>query len=125
MRNLIKTKSIYEPKEKKDGFRVLITQYYPRGIKKSHFDQWIRGLSPDPKLVKPYKSGKISWNQLEKKFRIQINSNYQCKEMIQTLAHISAIENVTLLCYEKKGEPCHRYLIAELIQNFVKSKKKS
>lgn len=118
---LIKTKSIYDSKEKNDGFRVLITRYYPRGIKKSHFDQWIRGLSPKPELVKYYKSGKISWSQLEKKFRTQLNSNNQSIEMIQTLAHLAKIENVTLLCYEKKEDPCHRHVVAELIRNYIKN----
>lgn len=114
---MIRTKSIYEPKANEDGFRVLVTRYYPRGVKKSNFDQWVRGLSPNPELLKIYKSGEISWDKFESKFRNQMDANHQCIEMIQTLAHLATIENVTLLCYEKNGNPCHRYLVEELIQN--------
>ena len=34
---MIKTKSIYDPKEENDGIRILITRYWPRGIKKRTF----------------------------------------------------------------------------------------
>jgi len=121
---LIRTKSIYEPKDSEDGFRVLITRYYPRGVKKSNFDQWIRGLSPNPELLKFYKSGEIDWKEFENKFRNQMDSNHQCKEMIQTLAHLATIENVTLLCYEKNGNPCHRYMIEGFVQEHMEQPQK-
>jgi hypothetical protein len=34
MAKIIKTKSIYDPKERSDGVRVLITRFYPRRIKR-------------------------------------------------------------------------------------------
>jgi uncharacterized protein YeaO (DUF488 family) len=50
---VIKTKSIYEPdEENNDGIRVLITRYYPRGVRKDKFDCWIRELSPSRDLLK-------------------------------------------------------------------------
>ena len=39
MSEMIRTKSIYDPKEESDGIRILITRYWPRGIKKEHFDK--------------------------------------------------------------------------------------
>jgi hypothetical protein len=38
----VKTKSIFKPAEENDGIRILITRYYPRGIKTGHFDYWIK-----------------------------------------------------------------------------------
>ncbi|MGH9997206.1 MAG: DUF488 family protein, N3 subclade, partial [Nitrososphaeraceae archaeon] len=39
---MIKTKSIYVKKEDIDGTRILITRFYPRGIRKENFDRWYR-----------------------------------------------------------------------------------
>ena len=39
---MIRTKSIYDPKEENDGIRILITRYWPRGIKKEYFDNGIK-----------------------------------------------------------------------------------
>ena len=47
LKNLIKTKRIYDPKEDSDGTRILITRKWPRGQKKDRFDEWIRDLSPE------------------------------------------------------------------------------
>jgi len=58
---VVKTKSIYEPAEEEDGIRVLITRFYPRGVKKSQFDSWVRELSPSKELLFSYKEAKISW----------------------------------------------------------------
>ena len=51
----VKTKSIYEPAEAGDGVRVLITRYYPRGVKKDSFDRWVKALSPSRELLSSYR----------------------------------------------------------------------
>ncbi len=67
----LKTKSIYDEKEDSDGNRVLVTRYYPRGVKRTHFDLWVRPASPDVDLLKDYKSGAINWREFSKRFRVQ------------------------------------------------------
>jgi uncharacterized protein YeaO (DUF488 family) len=44
---MIKTKSIFDPKETSVGTRILITRYYPRFMKKAHLDERMLVLSPD------------------------------------------------------------------------------
>ena len=46
--------------ENDDGIRVLITRYYPRGVKKDKFDCGIRELSPSRNLLKNYQQGKCN-----------------------------------------------------------------
>ena len=43
---MIKTKHIYTPKETSDGTTILIARKWPRGIRKGHFDEWYKELSP-------------------------------------------------------------------------------
>lgn len=73
---MIRSKSIYDPKEEDDGIRILITRYWPRGIKKEYFDKWYKELSPSRDLLKRYKYKKLTFLHLEdyflKKFKSQM-----------------------------------------------------
>ncbi len=72
---MIKTKSIYDQKEKSGGIRILITRYWPRGIKKDHFDRWIKELSPSIDLLKKYKNKEIDGETFEKLFLTEIKTS--------------------------------------------------
>lgn len=113
---MIKTKSIYAPKSNGDGIRILITRHYPRGVKKEHFDKWIRELSPSKDLLTEYKKGDLNWKKFQTTFVKQMN-NTQSKEILSSLANVAKNKNITLLCYEKDGENCHRHIIQNLIVN--------
>src|ERR687884_2083555 len=114
---VVKTKSIYEPAEEEDGIRVLITRYYPRGVKKSHFDYWLRELSPSKELLFSYKEGGTSWIEFKINLLSEIKDNKYSLDAIYSLNNYSRFDNVTLLCYEKAGNPCHRYLIRDLVDD--------
>ncbi len=114
MQEMIRMKSIYAAKTKEDGRRILITRYYPRGVKKEHFDDWIRELAPSKELLKQYKEGKISWNKFEKKFLIQMNDKESAMKL-QVLSTQAKKKPITLLCYEKNDHECHRHLVHELL----------
>ena len=118
----VQTRSIYDPIEDADGLRVLITRYYPRGIKKSHFDCWMRELSPSKELLSSYKDERISWDKFKAKFLRELAKSKAGMDAIDFLRHRSHIENVTLLCYEKAGNPCHRYIISDLIRDQEKAR---
>lgn len=111
------TKSIYEPKEESDGIRLLITRFYPRGVKKDRFDRWTRDLSPSTELLHAYRSGEKSWEVFKSEFTAELRANPSSLLAIQNLRKESRKVNVTLLCYEKSGTPCHRYIVAELVKN--------
>ena len=119
MNVLIKTKSIYEPIEADDGVRILITRYYPRGVKRDKFDIWLRSLSPSPELLKGYKKGVESWEDFEIHFAREINNNSESSKSLDDILALSRESNVTLLCYEKKGLNCHRYLVKDMVNGHV------
>jgi uncharacterized protein YeaO (DUF488 family) len=72
---VIKTKSIYEPDEKDDGIRVLITRYYPRGIGKCKFDCWSKELSPSGNLLKNYRRDSYNWEEFKSAFLSEMRDN--------------------------------------------------
>ena len=113
---MIRTKSIYKTKDPQDGFRVLITRFYPRGVKKTHFDIWMRDLAPSQQLLKEYKTNKKTWKQFTTSYKSEIQQNKESIKVIKSLKTKIKSNNITLLCYEKDGEPCHRHLLKEIIQ---------
>jgi uncharacterized protein YeaO (DUF488 family) len=110
----LKTKSIYEPTEEGDGIRLLITRFYPRGVKKERFDRWTRELSPSRELLRAYRSKEKSWEVFKAEFVAELEANPSSVAAIRALRRESRKGNVTLLCYEKSGIPCHRYVVVEL-----------
>ncbi|MGI9567381.1 MAG: DUF488 domain-containing protein [Nitrosopumilus sp.] len=112
---MIKTKSIYKSKEREDGKRILISRLHPRGVKKSQYDEWLKELSPSIELVHEYKNDKISWKKFLSLYKFEISKNLQSLELIKQLRKQSKIYDVTLLCFEAEGDPCHRHLLREII----------
>jgi len=112
----VKTKSIFQPQEAEDGLRILITRYYPRGVKKEHFDEWAQQLSPSPTLLFNYKQGKYDWNSFKVNFLLELRENVDSLDAIYALNEAVRSTDITLLCYEKDGQPCHRHLIKDLIE---------
>ena len=115
---MIRTKSIYEPIHEDDGIRVLITRYWPRGVKRSRVDRWYNDLSPSKKLLHDFKLGKINSRMFEKLFIIEMSKNnnvgYLCKQLA---SEVKLDKNVTLLCYEMDENNCHRRIIRNFCEN--------
>lgn len=111
----VKTKSIYSLKEKSDGTRILVSRFYPRGVKRDHFELWIRGVSPEAKLLKSYKKNEVNWRKFSSDFRKQLRTLETSKEALEQIAQMSKKDTVTLLCYEKEGEKCHRHIVKSVI----------
>jgi len=113
----VMTKSIFEPIERDDGYRILITRFYPRGVQRSHFNEWVSVLSPRPELLFGYKEGKIGWGSFRDSFMSQLKSDVDGLEAILALHDWSRTHDITLLCYEKSGRPCHRHIVRDVIDN--------
>ena len=98
-----------------DGTRVLVTRYYPRGVKKTHFDLWLRDLSPEVTLLKEYRNKVLDWRGFSTRFRRQLRTIPAAKEAMNKLVELSRNHDVTILCYEKEGENCHRNIVKSIV----------
>lgn len=122
---MIKTKSIYDKKENSDGIRILITRYYPRGIRKEKFDRWYRDLSPSRILLKSLKDGSISQKIFFQFFCKELRSDTKKMELCTNLAVESVNKTITLLCYEKEEIFCHRYYVKKICEGELSKLNKS
>ncbi|MGI9567039.1 MAG: DUF488 domain-containing protein [Nitrosopumilus sp.] len=114
---MLKTKSIYKPKEYGDGTRILICRLCPRGTKKEKIDQWYKDLAPSKELIKKYKGNEITVRKFLSSYKSEISRNPSSLELIKKIRKYSKRENVTLLCFEPDGEPCHRHVLREIMKN--------
>jgi uncharacterized protein YeaO (DUF488 family) len=113
---MIKTKSLYKPKESDDGTRILISRLYPRGIKKSSFDEWFKELSPSLDLIHEYKNNEISWKKFLSSYKSEISKNPKSLDLIKQIRKKNKSEDITFLCFESDGEPCHRHVLREIVK---------
>ena len=112
---MVKTKRVYDPVEKSDGERILVTRYWPRPFSKKRLalTEWLRDVAPSAQLLKDWRNGVISWKVYENRY---------LKEMLEYQAEIKELtlrakhRTITLLCFEKEEDPCcHRHLLKKLI----------
>lgn len=110
---MIKTKSLFDPVEKSDGTRIVVAGGFPPGIS---FDEHYSELAPTKDLLYRYKYYGLSWEKYEERF-FQLMKGHRAQRRIEELAKRSkAGEVITLLCFEKSDEKCHRRLVKDLIE---------
>jgi uncharacterized protein YeaO (DUF488 family) len=119
----IKTKSVYDPFEESDGIRILVTRYHPRkkGFKKGiGYSLWLRNLSPANDIIKKFKGGLIGQSRFTKYYMDQISNRKQGSKFDEDYSKILELlhegKTISLLCYEREGEFCHRHLLKSFIE---------
>jgi uncharacterized protein YeaO (DUF488 family) len=107
---MLHTKSIQDKKEIHDGIRISI-------MRKPHgdYDLLILALAPSELLLQSYHDKKITWDEYEKAFLLEMKNSLDAQRMLQFISKILNFTDVTLLCWEQMPDQCHRRLIAELI----------
>lgn len=86
---------------------VAISQGIPEGFRGS----WLKGLAPDWKLVKAYKQGQITFQQLADAYIRDLDERGIEMDVLVNMFE----EGTVFLCWEKSGTPCHRHILAELM----------
>jgi uncharacterized protein YeaO (DUF488 family) len=108
----VKTKCIYDPVERGDGYRVLVMRYWPRGVSKDKVDVWEKELGTPKELIKKWKAGSISWEKFTQAYLASIRSQ---EDKIMELAKRSKRQTITLLCSCRDADHCHRKLLKKVI----------
>ena len=112
----VSTMSVYAPWRGDGGRRILVTRYYPRGVRRSHFDDWVRALAPSRELLRGYKEGSIAWRGFTGAFLAQMRGDAEARSALRDLRNEAMGGGVTLLCYEPDGDPCHRHILRRLVE---------
>jgi len=110
----ISTKRIYEPASRADGTRVLVMRLWPRGIRKSAVDIWLRDLGAELRNLRLWHAGRLSWPELRRRYLAGLKQ----PPAADALAELRALTRrgpVTLLCSCADPARCHRTILAGVL----------
>ena len=113
---MLKTKSIYAEPDPGDGVRVLVARFWPRGVQKHTVGEWRRELAPSAALLKRYRGMGVSWREFVASYKAEIDT-VEGRRAMAELRSQAETHNVTLLCYERDGAPCHRHVLHDVIHD--------
>lgn len=99
---MIHIKRIYEPPEKKDGYRILIDRLWPRGIAKQEakIDVWVKEIAPSTELRKWFNHDAVKWKEFKEKYKKELKNNLELVHQIKALEKEKKI--ITLLFAAKE-----------------------
>jgi uncharacterized protein YeaO (DUF488 family) len=113
-RGRVGTKRIYEPVAPSDGVRVLVMRLWPRGIRKSQVDLWLRDLGAEIGNLRLWNAGRLSWPELRRRYLAGLKRP-PASEALATLRALTRRRRVTLLCSCADPAHCHRTLLAGVL----------
>ena len=116
-------KTIYAKPSASEGKRILVMRFWPRGVKKEKADLWLKDVGTDPKLIKDWNSGKLTWAEYQKHYYRDMKGELQ-RKLVKEIAGYAREGPITLLCSCKDPNRCHRSLLKKLIEAGLDEKRK-
>jgi len=113
---MVKTKRVYEPPAKEDGYRVLVDRLWPRGMKKeaAKIDLWMKDIAPSDQLRKSFHHDVMKWPDFQKKYQAELRSK---KEWLAQLKKLEMEHGrLTLLFGARDPEHNQAVLIAKALK---------
>jgi len=101
---------VYDPPTARDGARVLIMRLWPRGIRKSRVDRWLKELGPPLPLLRAFRRGDFGWAEYRRRYL----AGLERPEAQAALGEVRALakrQPVTFLCGCADEARCHRSLL--------------
>jgi len=110
----VRTKRIYQPSERSDGFRVLIMRLWPRGIRKGRVDLWLKHLGAPLTLLREYRAGGVKWSDYRKRYLAGLKLP-EAETALNELRRLVARRRVTILCVCHDESRCHRGILKQVL----------
>lgn len=107
-------KRIYEPKDDRDGTRILVDRLWPRGLRKQDaaVDLWLKDIAPSPALRQWFGHDPAKWTEFQRRYRDELEKNSSAVEDLKR--HIG--KSTATLLYAAK-DPDHNHAI--VLQHFI------
>ena len=104
----VRTGRVYDPPAPRDGTRILVMRFWPRGVRKERVDEWMTEVAPSRELVLGFKHKGLPWREFVRRYRAELPTG--------ALERLRARKGtITLLCGCAEEERCHRGLLRNWI----------
>lgn len=114
MKAEVRTRRVYEPAATSDGLRVLVMRLWPRGIRKTAVDLWLKELGADIANLRAWKAGRLDWPVMRKRYLAGLKQPAAAAALAQ-LRELARERPVTLLCSCVDEARCHRGILRTLL----------
>ena len=110
-----------------DGFRILAMRYWPRGVRRDHFDIWHRDLAPSAKLLHWCRAQEKNSAAASAAYAVEWRARYieemraQDELIVELRRRHAEGETLTLLCACHDPLKCHRTVLRDLILEGIDS----
>ncbi len=107
---MIKIKRVYEPRDKEDGFRVLVDRLWPRGLSKesAEIDLWLKEIAPSTALRKWFSHDPSRWKIFQTKYTKELKAH---THLITQLRVLERREGTVTLLYGAKDEQLNQAVV--------------
>lgn len=112
---MIRVKRVYDPPSPQDGLRVLVTTFWPRGVRKTSVDQWIKTLGTPKPLLNAYQQGALSFEAFAAEYRTFLKGAQQQKEITRLLDWAKE-GDLTLLTSFRDLEHSHVVILRDVME---------
>jgi uncharacterized protein YeaO (DUF488 family) len=109
----IRIKRVYAEPEARDGTRILVDRFWPRGLakEKARVDIWLKEIAPTTGLRKWFGHDPGKWAQFQRRYLAEVKEN---NEAVTLLKREAAKGPVTLL-YAAKDEEHNEALVLQAL----------
>jgi uncharacterized protein YeaO (DUF488 family) len=107
---MLQAKRVYDKPERSDGTRVLVMRLWPRGIKKSAVDLWLKDLGAEIANLRAFKAGRIGWPEMRRRYLAGLRRE-PAASALKRLRAMARRGRVTALCSCADPKRCHRSLL--------------
>src|SRR5439155_2448327 len=97
-----------------DGYRILTTRYWPRGVPKSAVNEYTTKTAPSRALLREFKHEGLRWEDYVPRYLEEMTSPEPVTE-IARLAKLAGSRTTTIMCVCEDERRCHRSLLKQLI----------
>jgi uncharacterized protein YeaO (DUF488 family) len=115
---MIKSKRICERAEPSDGYRVLVDQIWPRGVRKSDakLDGWWRDLAPSAELRKWFEHDPKKSPEFQRRYRAELNGKTQ---LLQKPIADGADRDITLVYASREQRYNNVTVLRQIIEGLL------
>lgn len=100
------------------GIKISIARFNPKWLKPTDLDYWYKTLAPKIQLLNDYKYKGISWDEYTQRYMNYLAFDEESKAELNKLKQLlNSGQDVTVYCYEKPSDNCHRHLVGSIFRD--------
>ena len=115
MKAEVRAKRVYEPPSASDGLRVLVMRLWPRGIRKTAIDLWLKELGAEINNLRAWNAGRLDWPEMRERYLAGLKQPAAAAALAELEARAEQ-RTVTVPCSCKDESRCHRGILKSLLR---------